>query len=457
MQETFIGDEVFQIKILKLMTQDITFYLTAKELIKPEYFTDKSLAWYFQEIIDHATDFEVLPDPSTLEHRLKKAKENGRVDTRDMQHYMDILINFYNQDPIQNQEYIQRDTVEFCKAQATKKVFMKYGEKLSSATPDTYKQIIQEMEKIIIIGDGTSDMGIKYFLDFPENIRRREAERSKIRIPCGINSIDSHMNGGLRAGQIGVWLGTTNVGKSVVLPHCAKFAVINGFNVAYYTLELNEEDVCERFDASFSAVPVYELESRSKEVQDALHDAAKRYGDRLRIKYYPTGTATVNDIYLHIRHLQATGFKPDLIVVDHADLLKPSTNYGNLYDDLGGTFKALRGLAGLLKIPVWTATQTNRAGYSQETADLDVMGDSFQKAQIADVVISINSTPELYANKILQLLVCKNRNGKKWVDAWIRTNYERMWFVDPTAPEVPEDLKEKYRKRRKSGQGNEKR
>jgi hypothetical protein len=88
-------------------------------------------------------------------------------------------------------------------------------------------------------------------------------------------------------------------------------------------------------------------------------------------------------------------------------------------------------MAGELDIPIWTATQVNRAGLSQEVVDIEHMGDSLRKAQIADVVIGICRTREERDKNEARLYLAKNRNGPTGPIIKIKTAYDKMIFYVP--------------------------
>jgi len=232
-------------------------------------------------------------------------------------------------------------------------------------------------------------------------------------------------------------LGGTNSGKSIVLPHCGKRAIIEGRKVVHYTLELDEQDIAERYDASFTGVNVRELKNSYTTVENRMGKYAHKYEDSLFIKYFPTGQATINTLRAHVNSLKNSGFHPDLIIVDYGDLLKPLTNYSDEYSDLGVIFKDLRGLAGEFNCPLWTASQVNRAGMDQETVDMTSVADSFKKMMIADIVIGMSATRDEAKNNVMRLFGAKNRNGPAKFEVKIRTAYERMCFYDMSSPITP--------------------
>jgi replicative DNA helicase len=233
----------------------------------------------------------------------------------------------------------------------------------------------------------------------------------------------------------------TNRGKSIALSHCGKRAVLAGHKVMHYTLELNEDDIAERYDASWSGVRLYDLNSNYEMVQKKLGDHATKYGNQLKIKFFPMKTASIDTIKAHLHQLMNTGWIPDLVVIDYGDLLKPTTSYRDEYADLGAIFADLKGLAGTLHIPLITATQTNRSGLNADIVDLEHTSDSFKKVMVADMVIGICATEEEYSDHKARLFISKNRNGPRNGLIPIRTAFDRMSFYAPA--EEPYELNKK--------------
>jgi replicative DNA helicase len=135
-----------------------------------------------------------------------------------------------------------------------------------------------------------------------------------------------------------------------------------------------------------------------------------------------------------LKQLEAQGWRPDLIIVDYLDLLKPLTSYSDEYADLGAIAVALRGLAGELGVPVWTATQANRMGMVADVIDLEHVGDSVKKVQVADVVLALCSKPEERNANLLRIFGAKNRNGPAKFSLKLRSAYDMMMLSDITQP-----------------------
>ena len=131
----------------------------------------------------------------------------------------------------------------------------------------------------------------------------------------------------------------------------------------------------------------------------------------LIIKEYPTKSASVQTLKNHIEKLRKRGIEPDMILVDYADLLRPTRSSSEKRHELEETYEGLRGLAQTYDMPVWTASQTNRGGLNAEVITMEAISEAFNKCFVADFIFSLSRTvQDKQANKG-RLFIAKNRNG----------------------------------------------
>ena len=174
----------------------------------------------------------------------------------------------------------------------------------------------------------------------------------------------------------------------------------------------------------------------------------------LIIKEYPTKSASVQTIRGHVDQLIKRGTKPDMILVDYADLLRPSRSTGEKRHELEETYESLRALAQIYEMPVWTASQTNRGGLNAEVITMEAISEAFNKCFVADFIFSLSRTvTDKQANKG-RIFIAKNRNGPDglvfpcfvdWSDVTIKvlTKEEKTEGMVSTGDALSR-LKEKY-------------
>jgi hypothetical protein len=125
---------------------------------------------------------------------------------------------------------------------------------------------------------------------------------------------------------------------------------------------------------------------------DDVKELVDKLPGKIIVKYYPTKTASVNTLAAHIEKCIATHFKPDLIIVDYADLLKSSNTNKNARKDemLGELYEELRGMAGTYDVPLFSASQLNRSAAEMDIVGGDKISEAYSKLMVADFVASLS-------------------------------------------------------------------
>jgi len=176
--------------------------------------------------------------------------------------------------------------------------------------------------------------------------------------------------------------------------------------VAHYTLELNEGYVGQRYDAVLSGVAVGNLKFNMEDVEKAVQNVK---GD-LVVKHYPTKTASVTSLKAHMDKMILQGKKPDVVIVDYADLLR-GPQKEKRHEELEEIIEDLRGMAGEYEVPVYTASQINRSGAEDDIITGTKIAGSFSKMMTADFVVSLSRKIEDKLAGTGRWHVIKNRFG----------------------------------------------
>ena len=215
----------------------------------------------------------------------------------------------------------------------------------------------------------------------------------------------------------GVSSHNTGVGKSLFMCHVASGCLSQGHNVLYITMEMAEEKIAERIDANLLNIDLNELHTLSKEDYERKFSALKsKTHGKLIIKEYPTASASV----LHFRALLndlaiKKNFKPDIIFIDYLNIccsarIKPGANV-NSYSYIKSIAEELRGLAVENALPIVSATQTTRSGFSSSDPGLEDTSESFGLPATADFMFALVSNEELEALGQILVKQLKNRYG----------------------------------------------
>jgi replicative DNA helicase len=294
-------------------------------------------------------------------------------------------------------KFVQEQTLEFCKNQVMKQAIMSSVDLIEVGQYDQIKKLVDNAMK----AGSDRDLGHDYII----GIEERLTQSARDTVKTGWDPIDEVMDGGLGAGELGVVVAPAGIGKSWCLQTIGSAAVREGLNVVHYTLELNENYVGLRYDTVFSGITTSDIQFYQDDVKKKIDELK----GTLLIKYFPTKSASVQTLASHLSQIEIQHQKPDLLIVDYADILKGvGTEKRHVLENI---YEDLRGLAGELDCPVWTASQANRSSLEEEIIDATKVAEAYSKVMIADFVVSVSRKVEDKIANTGRFHVIKNRFG----------------------------------------------
>ena len=225
---------------------------------------------------------------------------------------------------------------------------------------------------------------------------------------------------------------------------------MQGKNVLYITLEMAEERIAERIDANLFNLPIDQLESLSKKMfDDKIAKIAKRNIGKLIVKEYPTGAAHASHFRALLNELKLKKqFEPDIIFIDYLNICSSSRMKGlggaiNSYSYVKAIAEELRGLAVEFNVPVFSATQTTRSGYSNTDVGLEDTSESFGLPATADFMFALISTEDLQRLGQMMVKQLKNRYNdptyKKRFVVGVDRSRMRLYDVEESAQTLTDD------------------
>ena len=385
----------FQTKVLSSLIADVRLLDTLSEIIHPKFFESEANKWIAEEITSYYDEFKKSPTLDVFKSEVSKLEDRGFQKS-----VVEQLKSVFTKVGDSDLDYVKKEFSSFCINQNLKQAIVSSVDLLKAGNYDKIKDLVDKAMKVGV----DSDMGHDYLLDFEE--RTEEVDRSTV--PTGWDCINELMDGGLGPGELGVAVAPSGVGKTWVLCAIGAAAVKRGLNVVHYSLELSEHYVGQRYDTVFTQIPSADVKDRKEEVKEKIN----RLSGKLLIKYFPPKGISAKKLESHIEKMTAAGNKPDLIIIDHADLLLSHTNKSDsTYGEQGGVYIELRGISGELGIPIWTASQTNRSAIDSEVIEADKVADSYAKVMNADFIMSISRKSKDKLNNTARFHIMKNRFG----------------------------------------------
>jgi replicative DNA helicase len=386
----------FQSKVISALIIDSKFLDTISEITTSRFFESEANKWIVGEILDYHKEYRKSPTLDVFKAQLSKMDNDILKKT-----VIEQLKHIFTQVGNVDLDYIKNEFTDFCKNQNLKNVILQSVDLLKAGSYDRIKDLVDKAMKVGV----ENDLGHDYLLDFEE--RASDVKRDTVLTEW--KPINDLMDGGLGPGELGVVVAPSGVGKTWILTALGASAVRQGLSVVHYTMELSEHYVGARYDTVFTHIPSVQLKEKSEEVKQKI----KGLKGRLLIKYYPPKGVTVKKLQAHIEKMVAGGNKPDLIIVDYADLLLSHSNKtDSTYAEQGGVYIDLRGMGGELGIPVWTASQTNRSAIDSEVIEADKIADSYAKVMNADFIMSWSRKSKDKLNNTARCHIMKNRFGQ---------------------------------------------
>jgi len=406
----------FQTKIISSLLGEKVFLQTICDILEPEYFDADSNKWIAQTIRDYFFEYKTSPTLEVMKVKIDEI-ENDILKVA----VVDGLKESWRLIQSTDLKFVQEQTLEFCRNQVIKAAILESVDLLEVGQYDEIKKMVDEAMK----AGSERDLGHDYI----DGIEERLTKSSRETVKTGWDPIDELMDGGLGGGELGVVVAPAGIGKTWCLQSIGASAVKRGLNVVHYTLELNQNYVGLRYDTIVSGVPTANIKFYQEDVKKKI-DALK---GTLLIKYFPTKSATVQTLAAHLSQIEIQGTKPDLVLVDYADILKGMGTekrhvLENIYEDL-------RGLAGEMECPIWTASQANRSSLEEEVIDATKVAEAYSKVMIADFVVSVSRKVEDKIANTGRFHVIKNRFGPDGVTypSQINTNIGKIEVFESTS------------------------
>ena len=378
-------------------------------------FCDKK---YFQDLTER-TVYEVI-DEYVAKYNNAPSKEALQIDLSERNNLSEDqfknareLINDLTRDEDTDLDWLMDQSEKFCQEKAVYNAIMDSIKILDDKTGAQQKGSIPEILSDALAVSFDSHIGHDFIEDAEE--RFDFYQRKESRIPFDLDYFNKITKGGLPNKTLNIALAGTGVGKSLFMCHCAAANLMNAKNVLYITMEMAEEKIAERIDANLLNVTMDELKVLPKDAYDKkMSRVSNKTTGKLIIKEYPTASASSG----HFRHLLnelklKRSFRPDIIYIDYLNIcmsarLRHGSNV-NSYTYVKAIAEELRGLAVEFGVPVVSATQTTRSGFTSSDIGLEDTSESFGLPATADLMFALISTEELQDLGQIMVKQLKNR------------------------------------------------
>jgi len=403
-----------ELSILKNLIYNEDYARKVMPFLKSDYFNDNNERVIFNEVKQFIEKYNKLPTHEALVINFTESKNHTDEQVKTAITTLKEIDDNRNQ-PTET-EWLTEQTEKFCQDRALYNAIMESVSILDEKNKSPKSK--GEIPKLLADALGVSfdqNIGHDYTQDFES--RYDFYHRKETKIPFDLEFFNKITKGGLPAKTLNIALAGTGVGKSLFMCHVAASCLAQGKNVLYISLEMAEERIAERIDANLLNITMDDLHSIPRSDYERKFGALKnKTHGKLIIKEYPTASAGA----MHFRallnelHLKKN-FRPDIIMIDYLNIccssrMKPG-NSVNSYTYIKAIAEELRGLAVEFNVPIVSATQTTRSGYSNSDVDLTDTSESFGLPATADFMFALISTEELEQLGQIMVKQLKNRYG----------------------------------------------
>ena len=396
--------------ILKNLIYNEEYTRKVLPFLSVNYFQEREDKILYEKIDEYINQYNTLPTQEALAIELDKSS----IKDEEFQNSLKLLESITNENDEANISWLLDSTEKFCQDKAIYNAVVesisildeKGGNKRDKGSiPD-------------ILSDALSvsfdpHVGHDYLLDAEE--RYEFYHRIEEKIPWDLEFFNRITKGGLSNKTLNIALAGTGVGKSLFMCHVAASCLSQNYNVLYITLEMAEEKIAERVDANLLNISIDDLQKIPKDLYDKKINKLKQtIKGKLIVKEYPTAAANANHFRALLNELNLKrSFVPNIILIDYINIctssrIKQGANV-NSYTYIKSIAEELRGLAVENAIPILSATQTTRSGFTSTDIGLEDTSESFGLPATADFMFAIISTEQMEELNQIMIKQLKNR------------------------------------------------
>ncbi len=400
--------------IIKSLLDNDDYMRRVLPFLKDEYFVGRGEQTIFKHIRDYVNNYN---NPPTVEALLIEMSNDNTIVEDTFSDIDSVMSSVKEEIKTPDIAWLLNTTETFCKDRALELALQESILIYEGKDKTRQKGSIPEiLSGALAVGFETT-IGHDYFENSDD--RFEYYNRKEEKIATGIGYLDKVTGGGFSKKTLNLFLAGTNVGKSLCMCNIAANMLKDGKNVLYITGEMKEEEIAKRIDANVLDIEIKELTSVSKSAFDNRLTRLKgKTNGRLKIKEYPTSSASVNHIRILLNELLLKKhFVPDVIFIDYLNIFVSNRFKAGQISNTNTYYKAIseemRGLGVEMNVPIVSASQFNRGGHANTNPDIDDTSESFGINFTADWVGALISSEDMARQNLLLFKQLKSRYDHK--------------------------------------------
>jgi replicative DNA helicase len=377
--------------------------------LKAEYFKDSTERRLFKFIDEYVGKYNAFPSKEALSIESASANDHTEESFKQTSDYIQDL----SIDEQTKEAWLLDQTEKFCQDKALFNAISASIKLMNDDKGNISRGSIPQLLSDALAVSFDTNVGHSLLEDWEE--RYEVYHRKEAKIPFDLEYFNKITKGGLSPKTLNIVMAGTGVGKSMFMCHCAAANLMAGLNVLYITMEMSEEKIAERIDANIMNVTMDELAEMPLDVYERKMKRVKdKTVGKLIVKEYPTASASSSNFRYLFNELKIKkNFVPTIVYIDYLNIcasarLKTGTNF-NSYTYVKAIAEELRGLAVEFNVPIISATQTNRTGFSSSDVGLEDTSESFGLPATADFMFAIITSEQLTSLNQILVKQLKNR------------------------------------------------
>lgn len=421
--------------ILESLLKNDDYVFAALPYLKEEYFEDNYQRLTFRVIKKFIEKHQARPDQDVI---LIDVEKEQNVSDDDYNAIVELTQSWIDKPVNKTLGWLVEESENWCKNRAFY-LAVKEATKALDESKSKQRGGLEDLMRDALGVSFATQIGHDFFEDW-ENRWLYYTDKQE-QIPFDIDLLNTMTNGGVKKKTLNVIMGGIHTGKTRFLCHVAAAYMAAGLKVVYFTLEMSEDEISKRIDANLLGLEMDNFKNMSKEsYQKAIDQCRKKTKGDLVVKEFPTASGHAG----HFRHVlrelnQKKDFDVDIIMIDYINICASSRSKmgNNTNTFITMIAQELRGLGQEFNVPVWSATQVNRAAYGSSDLDMDDVAEAWGLPAIADWLGAIIVSDELTALGQFIIKQLKSRYSDKEVTPKGLINYENKLMRMSNAVQTP--------------------
>jgi len=226
----------------------------------------------------------------------------------------------------------------------------------------------EEVVRKLLYGENSEERWDEY-LD-----RKNYPEKYK-GVPYGIDELDQ-ITGGLFSSKLGMVFGRMKKGKSRFLFNVGCNVSDLGYRVMYVTIEMELAILQLMWESRYTGISLNDLrDAKLTEDEEKIYRNALNQLKEKKCPFYVVDIARgVNPSgidYEIMLHQKVFGAKPDVVLIDYANLMRPDGRFRDRSEKYDNVFRELKEVARAHKVSILTAAQQNRRSLDTKREEVD--------------------------------------------------------------------------------------